>query len=113
MVLLPAGSAFAHDCFIANRGANGAVNAGHGGWFTVDVDADITAWVEAGLVTAEGGDCLMDALPSTIAIKGKGANGNGGVLGTNNPHDAKLADGKGVENAEAYFAACGVEFPEE
>jgi len=108
-VLLTAGGASAHECFVVNRGGTPNGNA----WFSIDVDAEVAAGVQAGEFTAEQGACLTDALPSTISIKVKGANGSGGTLIENNPNvEAKGADGKGIDHIGAYFAACGIGGPE-
>ncbi len=107
MVVLPTSGAFAHDCFVITRDVDFV--GLRGGWFGVDVDAAVADDVANGFYDAGQGKCLTDALPDKIAIKIKGANGNDGVLGTNNPHEGLLSNGKGVESIEAYFAACGIE----
>ncbi len=106
MVLLPAGSAFAHECFVANRHAAPQGNA----WFQINVDEEVAFLVDEGELTAEQGMCLTDSLPGSLSIHVKGANGSDGVLMGNNPNaEAKGADGKGIDHIGAYFAACGLE----
>jgi len=106
---LPAQSAFAFDCFIFNRSAQGAVGASHGGWFAIDIDAEAAAAVERGEVTQEQAECVTDALPSIIAIKVQGADGSGGVLALNSPNAFEIGvDGHGVEYFSAVLMSCGV-----
>ena len=108
-LLMTAGSASAHECFVANRGGTPNGNA----WFSINVADEVAASVEAGELTAEQGACLTGSLPETIALKVKGANGSDGVLMANNPNaEAKGADGKGIDHVGAYFAACGIGAPE-
>ena len=41
-LLMTAGGAFAHECYIANRSDQGSMNAGNSQvWFAVDVVADL------------------------------------------------------------------------
>ena len=114
-VALAGGPALAHDCFVVNRNVTPKQITGEatGGWYALNVADAVASDVDAGLYTEEQGACLIAALPENVAVKLKGANGNGGVLMTNNPHESKLNDGKGVDNFEPYFAACGIDFSDE
>jgi hypothetical protein len=108
LAILPASGAFAHECFVIDRNVN--FEGVRGSWVGINVDATIAEEVEAGLYSAEVGECLTEALPTRIAIKIKGANGNDGVLAANNPNDGLASNARGVEHIGAYFAACGVDF---
>jgi hypothetical protein len=104
-----AGSAFAHECFVANRSdqGNAAVAAHSSAWtsFTLDTvlrefigltDEDLIACVEAAAPAA--------GVPSTFVVGGKQAVGTDGVIMENNPNlDTKAADGKGIDHAEEAF----------
>jgi hypothetical protein len=104
-----AGSAFAHECFPANRSAQGnaSVAAHSAAWtsFTLDdvlrqfiglTDEDLIACVEAGAPAA--------GVPSLFVVGDKQAQGSDGVIMNNNPNlDSKAADGKGIDHAEDAF----------
>ena len=108
MVIVPAAGAFAHECFVIDRNVN--FEGVRGSWVGINIDATVAEEVAAGLYSAEVGKCLTDALPTRIAIKIKGANGNDGVLAAKNPNDGLASNAHGVEHIGAYFAACGVAF---
>ena len=109
-----AGSAFAHECFVANRSDQGdaAVAAHSRAWtsFTLDdvlrvfigiTDEDVIACVKAGAPAA--------GVPDLFVVGDKQARGTDGVIMENNPNLAdKATDGKGIDHAEeAYEAKIG------
>jgi hypothetical protein len=119
-VLGTGAAAYAHECFNPNRSEQGNAGASNSeAWLTVHV-AELTA----GLPEADA-TCVLDAYaatgaPTSFTIKIKGANGQGGTLGANNPNrETKAADGKGIDEIFAAhgaeiagsFAQCGVPLP--
>lgn len=119
-VLATGAAAYAHECFNPNRSEQGNAGADHSeAWLTVHI-AELTA----GLEEADA-ECVLDAYaatgsPTSFTIKVKGANGQGGTIGANNPNnETKSADGQGIDEIFAAhggsivgsFQACGVELP--
>ncbi|MCD2443497.1 hypothetical protein LQ757_14545 [Agromyces sp. SYSU K20354] len=119
-VLGTGAAAYAHECYNANRSEKGNAGASNSeSWLTVHF-AELTA----GLPEADA-ECVNDAYaatgaPTSFTIKIKGANGQGGTLGANNPNvETKAADGKGIDQIFAAhgadiagsFEACGVALP--
>jgi hypothetical protein len=137
LALTLAGSAFAFDCIRVSSSAQGLANSTRSGnWLLFDLSSGPA--VEQTLtnievpVTSEQAECLAEAYAATgqplyfalgIGVAG-GENPNaaaGGVLAHNNPNDAVLGDGKGIDHLEdspilgALFGAaagCGVEVSE-
>ncbi|WP_234660693.1 hypothetical protein [Agromyces marinus] len=119
LVLGSGAAAYAHECFNANRSDQGNAGASKSQtWLTVHVEELTFGMPE------EDASCVLDAYaatgaPSSFTIKIKGANGQGGTIGANNPHEGKAADGQGIDEIfAAYgaeiagsFATCGVELP--
>ena len=131
-------SAFAFDCIRVSSSLQGLVNSTRSGnWLLFDLSSGPA--VERTLtnievpVTSEQAECLAEAYAATgqplyfalgIGVAG-GENPNaaaGGVLAHNNPNDAVLGDGKGIDHLDdspilpALFAAaagCGVSIPTE
>jgi hypothetical protein len=115
VVVAASGSAWAHECFVANRSQQGdaAVSAHSAAWFT------ITPEILFGELIGLSGDaftCAVNAwktdpsLPAYIVVGGKQAVGQGGVIAENNPNFAtgKASDGKGIDHAEdVYTPAIG------
>ena len=108
-ITVAATPAFAHECFIANRSAQGdaAVVAHSQAWAPLTPDFIFTEFF--GLSGSEL-TCALDAwnsdpsLPTMIPVGIKVAQGTGGVLIENNPNlAAKAVDGKGVDHAEDRF----------
>ena len=109
------GSAWAHECFVANRSAQGnaAVGAHSAAWDEVSLHTvltefiglpdDLAACVEAGAPAA--------GVPSSFVFGGKQAQGQGGVIAENNPNfslKGLASDGKGIDHGEeAYGPAIG------
>ncbi|WP_404388069.1 hypothetical protein [Humibacillus xanthopallidus] len=92
-------------------------------WFTLHVTDAIAGDVESGFITAEQGECVLEAYagtgaPMSFTIHVKGANGNGGTLAANNPNEGLMANGKGIDTLFAAhgdaiigsYGACGVDF---
>ncbi len=119
-VLGTGAAAYAHECFNPNRSEQGNAGASNSqSWLTVHIEE-----LTAGMPEADA-ECVLDAYattgaPSSFTIKIKGANGQGGTLGTNNPnHDTKAGDGQGIDEIFAAYGAeiagsfesCGVAFP--
>lgn len=118
-VLATGAAAYAHECFNPNRSEQGNAGASNSeSWLTVHV-AELTMGLPE-----EDATCVLDAYaatgaPASFTIKIKGANGQGGTVGSNNPHEEKAADGKGIDEVFAAhgaeiagsFEACGVELP--
>ena len=104
-----AGSALAHECFVANRSAQGnaSVAAHSTAWtsFTLDdvlrvfvglTDEDLIACVKAAAPAA--------GVPDLFVVGGKQAVGTDGVIMEKNPNlESKAADGKGIDHAEETF----------
>ncbi|WP_173922775.1 hypothetical protein [Agromyces sp. Marseille-P2726] len=119
-VLATGAAAYAHECFNPNRSDKGNAGASNSqAWFTVHV-SELTA----GMPEADA-SCVLDAYaatgaPQSFTIKVKGANGQGGTIGANNPNrDTKAGDGKGIDEIFAAhgaeimssFDSCGLELP--
>ena len=118
-VLGTGAAAYAHECYNANRSDKGNAGASNSQtWLTVYFE-ELT-----GGLSAEDAECVIDAYaatgaPMSFTIKIKGANGNGGVIAANNPHDEKAGDGKGIDEIFAAhgddivgsFIACDAELP--
>ena len=117
--------AFAHDCIISSRSAQGNTSAGSNSqaWFTLDVEEALAGDVESGLITADQADCILDAYsatgsPLSFTVHAKGANGNDGVLSANNPNDELMLNHHGVdslfgiygEDIIGSFISCGAGF---
>jgi hypothetical protein len=107
----PAGAALAHECFVANRSAQGnaAVSENSAAWSTITPEILFTeiiplpAPVAACAIAAWKADA---SLPAYIVVGGKQAVGQGGVIAENNPNFAAkglASDGKGIDHAEDVF----------
>ncbi|GAA1061545.1 hypothetical protein GCM10009573_29720 [Agromyces bracchium] len=119
-------AAYAHECYNANRSEKGNAGASNSqAWFTLNVTDALAGDVENGDITPEQADCIFDAYtagggPASFTILIKGANGQGGTIGANNPNDWHATDGQGIDHFfDAYgglifgsYAACGASFPE-
>jgi hypothetical protein len=110
LLVAGAGGAFAHECFVASRSAQGNAMAGthSAAWETVSLDTILTQFIGlpqdlADCVEAKAPDA---GLPSSFVFGGKQAAGQGGVIAENNPNmDAKglASDGKGIDHAEDVY----------
>ena len=118
--------AFAHDCYNASRSAKGDAQAGtHSqAWVQVNVADLIADDVANGVYSAEDGECILAAYTEaggrlSASIHVKGANGQDGVIGLNNPHTEKASDGRGIDHffesqfgiIIGAFEGCGVTPP--
>ena len=110
VLLAASGSAWAHECFVANRSAQGnaAVSQHSGAWLTITPEIIFGEFVG---LTGDPLTCAIDAwkanpdLPAYIVVGGKQAQGQGGVIAESNPNMAtgKAWDGKGIDHAEDVF----------
>ena len=113
-IAVSATPALAHECFIANRSAQGnaAVSANSQAWFTITPEILFGEFIG---LTGDTLTCAVDAwkadpsLPPYIVVGGKQAQGSDGVIMGKNPNLAtKAADGKGVDHAaEVYDPTIG------
>ena len=109
-LVLLAGPAAAHECFVANRSAQGnaAVGAHSAAWMEVSLDTILTEFIGVPQPVA---DCVeanaeQFGLPSTFVFGGKQAVGQDGVIAERNPNfSAKnlASDGKGIDHAEDVY----------
>jgi len=107
-----AGPAFAHECFVANRSAQGnaAVGAHSNAWEQVSLDTVLTAFIGlpqpvADCVEANAGQF---GIPSSFVFGDKQAAGQDNVIASNNPNmtAGNLSDnGKGIDHAEDVYGA--------
>lgn len=115
ILVLGSGSAWAHECFVANRSAQGDAAAGShsAAWDTVSLDTILTEFIG---LPADVAACVEElapaaGVPSSFVFGGKQAQGQGGVIAENNPNFAAKglgSDGKGIDHAEdAYGPAIG------
>lgn len=113
--LATAGSAFAHECFVANRSAQGNAMAGtHSqAWETVSLDTILTQFIglPADLAACVEAKAPAAGIPDSFVFGSKQAVGQGGVIAENNPNmtaDGLAANGTGIDHAEdAYGPALG------
>lgn len=111
-VLLVAGpgSAWAHECFVANRSAQGnaAVSEHSKAWTTITPEflfSVIIPLPPANAACAVAAWNANDDLPPYVVVGGKQAVGQDGVIASNNPNFAtsKANDGAGIDHAEQAF----------
>ncbi len=105
VVMLASGTAGAHECFVANRSAQGnaAVAAHSAAWEEVSLDTVLTVFIGVPQGVA---DCVVAnadtyGLPTSFVFGGKQAVGQGGVIAENNPNfTAKglASDGQGIDH---------------
>lgn len=109
------GAAFAHECYVANRSAQGNAMAGtHSqAWETVSLDTVLTEFIG---VPADVAACVeakapAAGIPDSFVFGAKQAVGQGGVIAENNPNMTArglASDGKGIDHAEdTYGPAIG------
>jgi hypothetical protein len=110
-----AGSAFAHECYVANRSTQGNAMAGtHSqAWQTVSLDTILTEFIglPAGLAACVEAKAPAAGIPDSFVFGGKQAQGQGGVIAENNPNmtaDGLASNGRGIDHAEdTYGPAIG------
>jgi hypothetical protein len=88
--MLTAGPAAAHECYVANRSAQGNASAGANSqaWDAVSLDTVLTQFIGlpqplADCVEANAGTY---GIPSSFVFGGKQSVGQGGVIAENNPN---------------------------
>lgn len=106
-LLMSTGSAFAHDCYIANRSDQGDAGASSSqAWYTVDIQAELLQpLVDTGFWTQQQDDCVVATATAlgadlTFTTHVKGANGLDGVIGSANPNEGWGSDGKGIDEVD-------------
>ncbi|HET6625266.1 MAG TPA: hypothetical protein VFG63_02655 [Nocardioidaceae bacterium] len=114
LLVVGAGGAFAHECYVANRSDQGNTMAGTNSqaWETVSLDTILTVFIGlpqslADCVEAKAPDA---GIPSSFVLGMKQAVGQEGVIAENNPNMSTVlgADGQGIDHAEdAYGDAIG------
>ena len=104
-------AAYAHECFNPNRSDQGDAQAGaHSkAWYTLVVADVIQEELEEGILTAQQAECVLaeyasTGAPSSFTVHVKGATGQDGTIGANNPNVGHAGDGKGIDTI---FAAYG------
>jgi hypothetical protein len=115
LTLATTGAAFAHECYVANRSAQGNAMAGSHSqaWETVSLDTILTQFLGLtdSVASCVEGMAPAAGIPDSFVFGGKQAVGQGGVIAENNPNmtaDRLAADGKGIDHAEdAYGDAIG------
>lgn len=124
-LILAAGPAMAHECYIASRSWQGNLMAGTNSqaWYMVDLNQEFAAEVESGQLTGDQASCLITELtangvPLQFTLHVKGVTGQDGVLASSNPNTWLMSNGTGVDHFfDVYgqaigtsFATCGVPF---
>jgi hypothetical protein len=109
-VLLAAGPAAAHECFVANRSAQGnaAVAAHSAAWDLVSLDTVLTQFIglPQGLADCVEANASSFGIPSSFVFGAKQAVGQEGVIAENNPNmSAKglSSNGQGIDHAEDVY----------
>lgn len=109
LVAVSAGAASAHECFVANRSAQGnaAVAAHSAAWEEVSLNTILTEFIglPPDLATCVEGLAPAAGIPSTFVFGGKQAVGQEGVIAEHNPNmdDGLAANGQGIDHAEAVY----------
>jgi hypothetical protein len=115
VLALTAGTASAHECFVANRSAKGnaAVAAHSAAWSEVSLNTIVTQFIGQPQSVA---DCVVAnadqfGIPTSFVFGDKQAVGQDGVIAERNPNmSAKglSSNGQGIDHAEeAYGDAIG------
>ena len=104
LVIVSAGAASAHECFVANRSDQGNAAAGQhsAAWQVLTLDFIVTAFLGQ---TQEVADCVVAAapdagIPTVLVVGGQQAVGSEGVIMENNPNGDLATDGRGIDHAE-------------
>jgi len=108
LVIVSAGAASAHECYVANRSSQGnaAVAAHSSAWQVLTLDFVVTQFLGQ---SQEVADCVVAAapdagVPTEFLIGGKQAVGSDGVIMENNPNGWLATDGRGIDHAEDVYA---------
>ena len=117
-------TAFAHECINSSRSDKGNEKAGSNSqaWFTIHVEEALAGDVADGLITGDQAACILEEYaatgsPMSFTIHVKGATGQNGTIGANNPNDERMSDGRGIDHfIDMYggaifgsYVACGAE----
>jgi hypothetical protein len=104
------GSAWAHECFVASRSAQGNASAGahSAAWDQLSLHTLLTEVIglPAGLAACVEEKAPDAGLPSSFVFGGKQAQGQGGVIAENNPNFAAKglgSNGKGIDHGEDVY----------
>ena len=110
VLITGAGSALAHECFVANRSAQGNAAAGShsAAWETVTLHTVLTEFIG---LPDDLAACVEEAapeagIPSSFVFGGKQAKGQQGVISLNNPNmelKGLASDGKGIDHASVVY----------
>jgi hypothetical protein len=110
LLLVGPGSAWAHECFVANRSVQGnaAVSEHSAAWQTITPEFLFSVIIPLPPTAQECAVAAWNAnadLPPYVVVGGKQALGQGYVIAENNPNFAsgKANDGKGIDHAEEAF----------
>jgi hypothetical protein len=110
LTLTAAGGAFAHECYVANRSAQGNAMAGthSAAWETVSLHTILTEFIGVSSTVAACVEAQAPAagIPDSFVFGGKQAVGQEGVIAERNPNmTAKglASDGKGIDHAEEVY----------
>lgn len=112
LTLVGSSTAWAHECFVANRSDQGNASAAVHSQAWTAITPEILFSVIVPL-TGDAYDCAVEAwkanpqLPDYVVVGTKQAHGQGGVIAENNPNFAvgKASDGKGIDHAEDVYTA--------
>jgi len=109
-VVALAGPAAAHECYVANRSAQGdaAVAAHSAAWDEVSLDTILTVFIGVDQSTAAcvEANAATFGIPTSFVFGGKQAVGQEGVIAENNPNfTAKglSSNGKGIDHAQDVY----------
>ena len=110
VLALGAGTALAHECFVANRSAQGNAAAGahSAAWDAVSLHTVLTEFIG---LPPELAACVEEAapeagIPSSFVFGGKQARGQDGVIASKNPNFEAMglaSNGKGIDHGEAVY----------
>ena len=110
LLVVSAGAASAHECYVANRSAQGNTAAGSysEAWESVTLDTILTEFigVSSEVATCVEAKAAEAGVPSEFVFGGKQAVGQGGVIAENNPNmEAKglASNGTGIDHAEDVY----------
>jgi hypothetical protein len=125
IVLGTGATAFAHECINSSRSDKGNEKAGANSqaWFTIHVEEALAGDVADGLITGDQAACILEEYsatgsPMSFTIHVKGAVGQDGTIGSHNPNEELMSDGRGIDHfIDLYgaaifgsYAACDAEF---
>jgi hypothetical protein len=107
VVVLSAAPAFAHECFVASRSAQGDASAGahSAAWDEVPLHTVLTEFIQLPqpLASCVEANAATFGIPTSFVFGGKQAVGQGGVIAANNKNmQAKglSSNGNGIDHGE-------------